>query len=57
MDYQKIRQRLEANTERPVSDRQILSVIACALLDIGETLTHMSRVLDQLDSQGKVTRR
>ncbi|MBW3089588.1 hypothetical protein [Bifidobacterium miconisargentati] len=46
MDYKTIRKRVEAGTARPVSDRQLLSVIACALLDIAESLDHITRLIE-----------
>lgn len=49
MDYPKIRTQVEAGAALRVSDRQLLSVIACALLDIGETLDHISRTLDRIE--------
>lgn len=52
MNYQKIRARLEAGTERPVSDRQLLSIIGVALLDIGESLDHIETMLEQLVKDG-----
>lgn len=52
MNYQKIRKQLEAGTERPVSDRQLLSVIGAALFDIGESLDHIEIMLEQLMKDG-----
>lgn len=44
MNYQTTRKQLEAGTERPVSDRQ--------LLDIGESLDHIETMLEQLVKDG-----
>lgn len=52
MNYQKIRTQLEAGTERPVSDRQLLSIIGVALLDIGESLDRIETMLERLVKDG-----
>ena len=51
-NYQTIRKQLEAGTERPVSDRQLPSVIGVALFDIGESLDHIEIMLEQLMKDG-----
>lgn len=52
MNYQTTRKQLKAGTERPVSDRQLLSIIGVALLDIGESLDHIETMPEQLVKDG-----
>lgn len=47
MDYQAIRQRLEDHTDNVATDRQILSVIAVAIIGIAETLNHIATQADR----------
>ncbi|KFI55261.1 hypothetical protein [Bifidobacterium callitrichos] len=47
MDYQTIRQRLEDHTDNVATDRQILSVIAIAIIGIAETVNHISAQADR----------
>lgn len=47
MDYQAIRQRLEDRTDNVATDRQILSVIAVAIIGIAETLNHIATQADR----------
>lgn len=50
MDYRNIRRQIEEEAGRRMSERKLLAVVACALLDIGETLTRIDRRLERMEA-------
>ncbi|MBT1178614.1 hypothetical protein [Bifidobacterium vespertilionis] len=51
MDYQKIRKQLEGCASGPVSIRQLLSVIAIALMDIRQALAYIRQALEHIEGE------
>ncbi|KAB8294535.1 hypothetical protein [Bifidobacterium avesanii] len=54
MDYDKVRRRLDVVAEGRASDRQLLAVIAGALVDLAESQAHIAALLERMtDERGQ----
>lgn len=51
MDYQKIRKQLEDCAAGPASTRQLLSVIAIALMDMRQALAYIRQALERIEGE------